>query len=95
MHVEGKGCKDGMHRPDEKIGNIGIAKDGDLTVLIYNCVACGKQFSIAAPLGLNDKIGDKAVEPDNPIRQEFSDSRPSGNQEDDDLRSKLRKKLFG
>ena len=58
MQVGGKGCKDGMHRPNMEEGQIGIEKDGELTKLRFRCVACGMSYGISAPLGLNEYIGD-------------------------------------
>ena len=58
MQVEGKGCENGIHIPDDREGNIGIEKDGELTKLIFRCIACGLEYSVSAPLGLNQYLKD-------------------------------------
>ena len=100
IRSEQRGCRDGVHMPDEEMGNIGIEKNGDLTMLIFRCLVCKQTYGVAAPLGLNEYIDDKPRILEEipaqvaPSTQEINNQSTSVDSRETELRSEVQKKLF-
>lgn len=86
-----EGCSTGTHIWDEGEGHSTVEKDGDLTKIKLRCLACGKQFDISAPLGLNDFIGRQQNNIDRTVYDTSTQQRNevSNNEENSDILKRL------